>query len=99
VGELDVSGKGSSSAWTASAFRTRGRKTINAAQASTDRLDARVALIAFVLAYAAAIPFMNTTLIQGPIARAWHGADTAYFVNFLVAAFLYGGYRLLRMRH
>jgi NCS1 family nucleobase:cation symporter-1 len=50
---------------------------------------------AFVLAYAAAIPFMNTTLIGGPIAKAWHGADIAYFVNLLVAAGLYGGYRLL----
>jgi nucleobase:cation symporter-1, NCS1 family len=49
-----------------------------------------------VLAYAAAIPFMNTTLIQGPIAKAWHGADIAYFVNLSVAAVLYGGYRLLR---
>ena len=44
------------------------------------------ALVVFVVAYAAAIPFMNTTLIQGFFARAWHGADTAYFVNFLVAA-------------
>ena len=52
-------------------------------------------MIVFVLAYAAAIPFMNTSLIEGPVARAWHGADMAYFVNFLVAALLYGGYRLL----
>jgi NCS1 family nucleobase:cation symporter-1 len=41
---------------------------------------------------------MNTSLIQGPIAQAWHGADVAYFVNLLVAALLYGGYRLLRGR-
>ena len=51
-------------------------------------------MIVFVLAYAAAIPFMNTSLIEGPVARAWHGADIAYFVNLLVAAVLYGGYRL-----
>jgi NCS1 family nucleobase:cation symporter-1 len=38
---------------------------------------------------------MNTTLIQGPVAVAWHGADIAYFVNFVVAAVLYGGYRLV----
>ncbi len=56
------------------------------------------ALVAFVLAYAAAIPFMHTTLIQGPIAKAWHGADIAYFVNLLMAAVLYGGYRLLSRR-
>ena len=50
------------------------------------------------LAYAVAIPFMNTSLIQGPVANAWHGADIAYFVNLVVAALLYGGYRLLRSR-
>ena len=50
------------------------------------------------LAYAAAIPFMNTTLIQGPIAKAWHGADIAYLVNLLAAAVLYGSYRLLQVR-
>lgn len=50
------------------------------------------------LAYAVAIPFMHTSLIQGPIAMARHGADVAHFVNLLVAALVYGGYRLLRMR-
>ena len=55
-------------------------------------------MIAFVLAYAAAIPFMYTSLIRGPIATAWHGADIAYFVNLLVAAVLYGGYRMVRSR-
>jgi NCS1 family nucleobase:cation symporter-1 len=79
-------------------IRTRGRTTINPAEEPTDRLDAVAALIAFVLAYAAAIPFMNTSLIEGPIAKAWHGADIAYVVNLLVAAVLYGGYRLLRRR-
>jgi hypothetical protein len=33
------------------------------------------------------------------IAKAWHGADIAYFVNILVAALPYGGYRLLRTRN
>jgi NCS1 family nucleobase:cation symporter-1 len=78
--------------------RVRGRATINPAEEPTCRADAVAAVIAFVLAYAAAIPFMNTTLIEGPIAKAWHGADIAYFVNLLVAAALYGGYRLLRTR-
>ena len=50
------------------------------------------------IAYAAAVPFMNTSLFTGPVAAAWHGADVAYFVNFLVAAVLYGCYRLLRAR-
>lgn len=45
-----------------------------------------------------AVPFMNTTLIQGPIATAWHGADIAYFVNAAAAAVLYGGYRIVTGR-
>jgi NCS1 family nucleobase:cation symporter-1 len=79
-------------------LRIGGRATINPAEEPTDRRDAAVAVIVFVLAYAAAIPFMNTSLIEGPVARAWHGADIAYFVNLLVAAVLYGGYRLLGSR-
>jgi NCS1 family nucleobase:cation symporter-1 len=79
-------------------IRSRGRATVNPAGERTDGRDAAAAMVAFVLAYGAAMPFMHTTLIEGPIARAWHGADIAYFVNFLVAAALYGGYRLVRMR-
>jgi len=79
-------------------LRIRGRATIDPAVEPTDRRDAVAAVIVFVLSYAAAIPFMHTSLIEGPIARAWHGADIAYFVNLLVAALLYGGYRLLRSR-
>jgi NCS1 family nucleobase:cation symporter-1 len=55
-------------------------------------------MVVFVVAYAAAIPFMNTSMLHGPIAVAWHGADIAYFVNLLVAAALYGGYRFVRWR-
>jgi len=79
-------------------LRIGGRASINPAMELTERVDAAAAVIVFVLAYAAAIPFMNTSLIQGPIAQAWHGADVAYFVNLLVAAALYGGYRMVRMR-
>ena len=50
------------------------------------------------IAYLAAMPFMHTTLIEGFVARAWHGADIAYFVNFAVAAVLYGGYRMATRR-
>ncbi len=77
-------------------LRIRGRVSINPAEEPTDRRDAAAALIVFVVAYAAAIPFMNTSLIQGPVAAAWHGADVAYFVNLSVAAVLYGGYRRFR---
>ena len=79
-------------------LRTKGRRSINPAAEHTDRADAVAAVIVFVVAYAAAMPFMNTSLIQGPVARAWHGADTAYFVNLLVAAVLYGGWRFARSR-
>ncbi|MGZ8778100.1 MAG: cytosine permease, partial [Mycobacterium sp.] len=54
--------------------------------------------VVFVVAYAAAIPFMNTSMLQGPIAVAWHGADIAYYINGLVAAALYGCYRFVRRR-
>jgi NCS1 family nucleobase:cation symporter-1 len=79
-------------------LRARGRAVINPAAEHTDRSDAIAAVVVFVLAYAAAIPFMNTSLYTGPVAQAWHGADVAYFVNFLAAALLYGGYRRLRSR-
>jgi NCS1 family nucleobase:cation symporter-1 len=80
-------------------MRIRGRANINPAEERTERMDAVAALVAFVAAYGAAVPFMHTTLIQGPVATAWHGADVAYFVNFLVAAVLYGGYRIVRARN
>lgn len=79
-------------------LRIKGRPSINPALEYTDQRDAVAAIVVFVVAYAAAIPFMNTTLIQGFFAHAWHGADTAYFVNFLVAAVLYGGWRFARSR-
>jgi NCS1 family nucleobase:cation symporter-1 len=79
-------------------LRIGDRASINPAEEPTDRRDAVAALIVFVLAYAAAIPFMNTSLFEGPVAKAWHGADVAYFVNLLVAALLYGGYRVVRGR-
>jgi len=47
------------------------------------------ALVAFVLAFAAMVPFMNTSVIEGPVARAFHGADIAFYVGFIAAGFLY----------
>jgi len=47
------------------------------------------ALAAFVLAFAAMVPFMNTSVIEGPVARALHGADIAFYVGFIAAGFLY----------
>jgi NCS1 family nucleobase:cation symporter-1 len=79
-------------------YRARGRQTINPARESTLRSDAVVAVAAFVLAFGAAVPFMNTSIVVGPVAKAWHGADVAYYVDFLVAAIIYGGYRVWRQR-
>ena len=50
-------------------------------------------MVSFAVAFGAAVPFMHTNLITGPVAAWLHGADLAYFVNFVVAAALYGGYR------
>jgi NCS1 family nucleobase:cation symporter-1 len=79
-------------------YRVRGRQTINPAHESTVRADAIAALVTFVVAFGAAVPFMNTSIIVGPVAKAWDGADVAYFVNFAVAAIIYGGYRVWRHR-
>lgn len=79
-------------------LRVNGRRSLNPALEQTDRADAAAAVVVFVFAYLSAMPFMNTTLIQGAFAQAWHGADIAYFVNFLVAGALYGGWRILRRR-
>lgn len=76
--------------------RSAGRDLIDPAAETTSRVDALAALASFVLAFAAAVPFMNTSLFVGPVADRLHGADLAYFVNFVVAAALYGGYRLIR---
>jgi NCS1 family nucleobase:cation symporter-1 len=77
--------------------RSRGRDTVDPALEHTERADAAVALATFVVAYLAAIPFMNTSIFVGPFAERWHGADIAYFVNFLVALVLYGSYRWVRL--
>lgn len=54
------------------------------------------ALTAFTLGFAAAVPFMGTSLYVGPVAEALHGADLAYGVAFLVALAVYAP---LRLRH
>ncbi|AQT82903.1 cytosine permease [Mycolicibacterium litorale] len=79
-------------------YRSAGRETVDPTAELTARTDGVVALVTFFVAFAAAVPFMHTNLIIGPVATALHGADLAYFVNFLVAAVVYGGFRLLRAR-
>ncbi|MGW9434295.1 cytosine permease, partial [Streptomyces decoyicus] len=51
------------------------------------------ACAAFVVAFAAAVPFMDTTLFVGPVAAALHGADLAYYVAFIVSVAVYAPLR------
>jgi NCS1 family nucleobase:cation symporter-1 len=51
-------------------------------------------LLAFAVAFAAAVPFMDTSLYVGPVAAALHGADLSYYVAFLVALAVYAPLRL-----
>ncbi|WP_406215935.1 purine-cytosine permease family protein [Streptomyces decoyicus] len=51
------------------------------------------ACAAFVVAFAAAMPFMDTTLFVGPVAAALHGADFAYYVAFIVSVAVYAPLR------
>ncbi|EDY45508.2 cytosine permease [Streptomyces sp. SPB074] len=50
--------------------------------------------LAFLAGFAAAVPFMNTSLYAGPVADALHGADLAYYVAFAVALLVYAPLRL-----
>ncbi|ATY10081.1 cytosine permease [Amycolatopsis sp. AA4] len=47
------------------------------------------AIVAFVVGFAAAVPFMNTTVYTGPVAAALHGADLAYYAGFVVSLVAY----------
>ncbi len=78
--------------------RSAGRDLVDPAAENTARSDALAALVSFVVAFAAAVPFMHTEVFVGPVAQWLHGADLAYFVNFLVAGAIYGGYRIMRQR-
>lgn len=79
-------------------YRSAGRDVVDPMSENTARPDAIAALGSFVVAFCAAVPFMHTSILVGPLAARLHGADIAYFVNFLVAVALYGGYRALRSR-
>ncbi len=79
-------------------YRSAGRDAVDPALENTPRRDAVAALVSFAVAFAAATPFMHTDLFVGPLSTRLHGADIAYFVNFLVALALYGGYRAIAAR-
>jgi len=47
------------------------------------------AIAAFLVGFAAMVPFMDTSIIVGPVAKALDGADLAFYVGFVVAGVLY----------
>jgi NCS1 family nucleobase:cation symporter-1 len=51
------------------------------------------ALAAFAAGFASMVPFMNTSVLEGPAAAALHGADIAFYVGFVVTGLLYYGLR------
>jgi NCS1 family nucleobase:cation symporter-1 len=67
--------------------RIRGRRTLDVLAEKSVRPWA--ALVAFVLGFAAAVPFMNTSVYTGPVAAALHGADLAYYAGFVVSLAAY----------
>ncbi|WP_327654258.1 purine-cytosine permease family protein [Streptomyces sp. NBC_00483] len=81
--------------WRARA-RARAGAPLDLAAERERRQPAWPALLAFAAAFAAAVPFMDTSLYVGPVAEALHGADVSYYVAFLVAAVVYAPLRLRR---
>lgn len=59
------------------------------------------AIITYFVAFAAQLPFMNTTVFQGFVAKAMGGVDLAWLVGSLVSIPLYLvlAKRKLRLRH
>ncbi|HVB92684.1 MAG TPA: hypothetical protein VND67_00070, partial [Acidimicrobiales bacterium] len=47
------------------------------------------ALVALVVGFGAMVPFMDTGLVVGRIAKELDGADLSFFVGFLVAGLVY----------
>lgn len=58
---------------------------------STDRLRTGwEAVLALVVGFGAAVPFMDTTLYEGPASSSWlHGGDIAFYVGFVVGGAVY----------
>ena len=47
------------------------------------------AIVSFCVGFGVMVPFMNTSIVVGPVAHALKGADTAFYVGFVVAGVLY----------
>jgi nucleobase:cation symporter-1, NCS1 family len=46
-------------------------------------------IVAFLVGLVASIPFMNSALYTGPLARRLAGADIAYYIGLAIAAVVY----------
>ncbi|MGW0782706.1 purine-cytosine permease family protein [Streptomyces sp. NPDC002913] len=79
--------------WLARA-RARGGAAVDLAAETARPQPGWPPLLAFAVAFAAAVPFMDTSLYVGPVAAALHGADLSYYVAFLVALAVYAPLRL-----
>ncbi|MEU6394563.1 cytosine permease [Streptomyces sp. NPDC046939] len=78
--------------WLARARARRGAP-VDLAGESSRRRPVVPALVAFLAAFAATVPFMNTSLYVGPVAEALHGADLGYYVAFGTALLVYAPFR------
>ncbi|WP_374215175.1 purine-cytosine permease family protein [Streptomyces longispororuber] len=76
--------------------RERGGAGMDLSDERTRTRSALPPLLAFLCAFAATVPFMNTSLYVGPVAEALHGADLGYYVAFLVGLAVYAPFRLRR---
>ncbi|MFD6555799.1 purine-cytosine permease family protein [Streptomyces sp. NPDC058398] len=76
--------------------RERGDAPVDVAAEMARPRSGWPSLVAFVAAFGAAVPFMDTGLYVGPVADALHGADLSYYVAFLVALALFAPLRLRR---
>ncbi|MFF0465046.1 purine-cytosine permease family protein [Streptomyces mexicanus] len=76
--------------------RTRGGRPVDLAAEAARPQPWWPALTAFVVAFAVAVPFMDTGLYVGPVARPLHGADLAYPVAFVAALLVYAPLRARR---
>lgn len=47
------------------------------------------ALLAYLIGIACEVPFMSTSIFEGPVARMWDGADISWIVGLLVAGCIY----------
>ena len=56
------------------------------------------AIVSFVVAFGVMVPFMNTSIVVGPIANSLKQADIAFYVGFVVAGVLYHVLRRVAIR-